>query len=373
MGRVFKPTYTTPTRTGRKSVQVKDWYIEYRNEHNKQVRAKIGPDKRIATQALAEAERRVVLVNAGLPDPNKKPARLTLNDIREEYSRILEGRELDETYRTNTAASLARLCESRRWHVFTDITADDLTMFLGGLRKKKNRSPATLNGYIRTAKAFTAWVAKKHKIEDPLAGFKFYSEAVDRRRTQRVLSLDELGKLLKATEVATKRGRQLHTGRQRAALYRVAAYTGLRASELASLTPEHFKLDTNPPIVTIKAADSKAKREESVPLQDHLVVFLREFLKDIPPKVPLWPGSWAEQKHQAGWLKTDCKRAGIETVLFHGLRATYITWLVEEGADPKTLQALARHVDPAFTLRVYARVNTARTASTANKLKAPES
>ena len=49
-------------------------------------------------------------------------------------------------------------------------------------------------------------------------------------------------------------------------LYRVAAYTGYRAGELAELTPEHFRLDAEPPHVTMFARDSKGKREEPIPL-----------------------------------------------------------------------------------------------------------
>ena len=48
-------------------------------------------------------------------------------------------------------------------------------------------------------------------------------------------------------------------GRDRAVLYRLAVGTGFRAGELASLTPESFDLDADPPTVTILAAYSKRR------------------------------------------------------------------------------------------------------------------
>src|SRR5512135_3397370 len=44
------------------------------------------------------------------------------------------------------------------------------------------------------------------------------------------------------------------TGPDRARLYALALGTGLRASELASLTPERFDLSTDPPTATVSAA-----------------------------------------------------------------------------------------------------------------------
>jgi hypothetical protein len=44
------------------------------------------------------------------------------------------------------------------------------------------------------------------------------------------------------------------SGPDRAMLYAVAAYTSLRASELASLTPESFAFEGEPPMVKFRAA-----------------------------------------------------------------------------------------------------------------------
>jgi integrase len=47
------------------------------------------------------------------------------------------------------------------------------------------------------------------------------------------------------------------TGPDRALAYRVALGTGFRSAELASLTPERFRLDGNPPTIVSEAGDTK--------------------------------------------------------------------------------------------------------------------
>ena len=56
------------------------------------------------------------------------------------------------------------------------------------------------------------------------------------------------------------------SGKDRHALYLTAVGTGLRAAELASLTPRSFKLDEVHPTVTVEAACSKHRREDVLPL-----------------------------------------------------------------------------------------------------------
>jgi hypothetical protein len=50
-------------------------------------------------------------------------------------------------------------------------------------------------------------------------------------------------------------------------LYTLAAFTGLRESELASLTPESLALDGDRPAVTVEAACSKRRRQDTILLR----------------------------------------------------------------------------------------------------------
>ena len=162
------------------------------------------------------------------------------------------------------------------------------------------------------------------------------------------------------------------SGPDRAMLYRVAAYTGFRASELASLTPGSFTFDAgNPVAVTILAKDSKGGRTETVPVPAHLAAVLGPWLATRPPALPLWPGDWAHNRGQWGWLRRDCKRAGVAPFPFHALRALYVTAVIEAGANVAELQALARHRSAQTSLKHYARVKNDRLKELADRLPAP--
>ena len=71
-------------------------------------------------------------------------------------------------------------------------------------------------------------------------------------------------------------------GRDREMLYIASIYTGLRSSELASLTPASFALDASPATLTVEAAYSKHRREDVIPLHDELVRRLRPWLVGKP-------------------------------------------------------------------------------------------
>ena len=162
-------------------------------------------------------------------------------------------------------------------------------------------------------------------------------------------------------------------------LYRVAAFTGLRAQELASLTAHSFELDGNPPTVRVEACYSKHRRTDVLPLEEDLVRRLREYLADCNGQ-PLWPGQW--YRKAARMLRKDlaaARKAWVEVVPagqeretrengdylrdkdrdgrvadFHALRHGFITYLVTANVPPKVAQTLARHSTITLTMDRYA-------------------
>ena len=77
-------------------------------------------------------------------------------------------------------------------------------------------------------------------------------------------------------------------GLQRAMLYVVAAYTGCRASELASLNPDSF--DMQEESVSLNAASAKNGKNAELPLHQGLIEQLKRRMKGLPTEIPLWPG-----------------------------------------------------------------------------------
>ena len=135
-------------------------------------------------------------------------------------------------------------------------------------------------------------------------------------------------------------------------LYRFAAYTGLRASELARLMPAAFNLDATPPTVKVRAGThgNKKKKDALLALLTDVAELMREFVAGKPKMVHLWQGadkapdeSW--HLHGADMLRQDLEAAGIEyedaeihVFDFHALRHLFITNLVRSGVELQTAQ-----------------------------------
>ncbi len=152
------------------------------------------------------------------------------------------------------------------------------------------------------------------------------------------------------------------SGADRAMLYLTSAYTGLRASELASMTPASFNFDGSP-TWAVEAAYSKNRERSIMPLHPKLVEELRPWFEGKDPASPLWPGRWAENKAAGIMMKRDLEAAGIVyrnarglVADFHSLRHTFITNLYRAGVSPKVIQFLARHSTITLTMDRYTHV-----------------
>jgi len=150
---------------------------------------------------------------------------------------------------------------------------------------------------------------------------------------------------------------------QRAMLYRLAAGTGFRLSELKSLTPRSFNLDADTPTVTVEAAYSKRRRQDVQPMRLDLAEVLRPFLATLDAEECIWA---KVPSNMAPIIRADLETAGIDPVDdagrvidFHSLRHTYITRLATAGVPPRVAQSLARHSTITLTMDRYSHVRLA--------------
>jgi integrase/recombinase XerC len=220
----------------------------------------------------------------------------------------------------------------------------------------------TAGYYARDIKAFTRWLAKRHRIaEDPLADLAGASgEDSDHRRDRRALDAAELRELLDAAAGSTRAFRGMG-GVERRYLYLTAMGTGLRAGELASLCRQHFDLDGELPAVRVPADVAKNGKAAVQPIARDMADALRAFLAGRPDAGPLWPGTWHERA--ADMLRLDLEAAGIPYALegpegplyadFHALRHSYVALLDRAGVTLKEAMHLARHADPKLTMKRY--------------------
>ena len=100
--------------------------------------------------------------------------------------------------------------------------------------------------HINAVKAFTKWLTESQKLpRDPLAAVKKPNPESDRRLERRMLLPKEWSFLEAATIAGPVRDGM--TGHERSLLYRTAIETGLRSSELKSLTRGSLVFSTDNP------------------------------------------------------------------------------------------------------------------------------
>jgi hypothetical protein len=133
---------------------------------------------------------------------------------------------------SRTEANLTRWVTSAR---LSDLTPERVQKALATL-KAEGRSLATCNHHRAAIRAFSKWCFDTRRArEDTLRGVTGFNAKEDRRHDRRTVSLDELRRLIEAAQ----HGPVVigMTGPARALCYRLAVATGLRYSEIKSITP----------------------------------------------------------------------------------------------------------------------------------------
>jgi len=244
-----------------------------------------------------------------------------------------------------------------------DVTAEHVQKHLTGLHKRglSHRSQARHLAAIRGFHRFL--LRERHTKKDP-------TEDLETPRTRRklpiFLTVEEVERLLAAPKDETVAGE-----RDRAML-EVLYATGLRVSELCSLTAEDVNLRDGYLI-----ARGKGSKERIVPLGDYAVAWVkrwmeggREALRKGRPARALFLGPRATAITRQGiWkiIKRYAVLAGIDKPLSpHKLRHSFATHLLERGADLRAVQAMLGHADISTT-QIYTHVDRARVRAVYDK------
>jgi len=306
------------------------------------------------------------------------------------------------------------------WRTLKDVDRADFEKWIGALREAGTGARA-LNVRLVAGKAFCNWLVQVNRLaQNPLKGIEPANEKADRRHERRALTLDELAALIHAAErrpldgalrnrggnpadlKADERSALEAKGRERALVYRVLAFTGLRYGELRSVTVGQVALDATPPHIVLRAADEKARRGALIPLRADLVDAIRHFLRaksvqakkaalrtGKPAPLALSPDTrlfdlplslkkpLALDLVAAGLASQDKETKRINKRDQHGrvidvhcLRHTYATMLAKAGLPLQQAQRLMRHSDPKLTASVYTHLGVLDGAAAVAKLPA---
>jgi integrase/recombinase XerD len=149
------------------------------------------------------------------------------------------------------------------------------------------------------------------------------------------------------------------------AMLEILYATGLRVSELVSLTIDDLQLD-----VGYLTAFGKRSKQRIVPLGEAAIAALREYLCHGRPGLDKERGSRFIFLNRSGegltrqgfWkiIKRRAREAGIkQNIMPHTLRHSFATHLLENGADLRSVQAMLGHADISTT-QIYTHVTRER-------------
>jgi integrase len=374
-----------------------NWLFKYKNAEGRWV-VEVGCTDKTKTEQLArKRESDALLDREGVRDPREvrrvAQARRPLKEHLDEFHAAIMARNGSEKRNASKHADSTKgyvewILEETGATRIDDLTPSTVQAAIAKLRKEgrarrgsktekasgseqeRGASARTCNAYITAIKSLSRWLWRESRTAvDELAHLEKYNEASDRRRVRRALDAAGLLRLFQAAEDGAEVLGM--TGPDRAILYRLAAETGLRASELASLTPRAFKLDATPAFVEVAAAYTKNGETANQPLRPELAALLRPWLAEKPEREPVFD----LPEKTAKMLRADLTAAGIAykdadggIVDFHALRHTFITLVVNSGASVKVAQVLARHSTPTLTIGRYAHADMADKQAALNAL-----
>jgi len=374
------------------------YYISYFDHKGKrQSRSARTTDKATAERIAAKLEADAALRRDGVVDPELdaicEQSRRSIESHLKDYEAKMGAGSRSVKHITRTVECIRATCEWAHFTKVSDITADGVNWYAGKL-KEDGLSARTIAAYLTAVKGFTKWLSAHHKLpRDPLVSVTKPNPKADRRRERRMLLPEEWQWLL-ATSVDWVE-RWAMAAKERLLLYAVAIQTGLRSSELRSLSRGGMFLDGDQPFVTCKAGSTKNRKDARQYVQPALA---RELLAHIATKAPQAPVfSMPEETEVAAMLRADLadtRRAWIkaargdpkehtrrhqsdflanvshegEVFDFHSLRHTCGAWLAMNGAHPKAVQSVMRHSTITLTMDTYGHLFPGQDAATVARL-----
>jgi integrase/recombinase XerD len=239
------------------------------------------------------------------------------------------------------------------------ITADHLNDFIARLHGE-NQKPASIARKISALRQFFKFCCLERRLVDnPAENLEAPRQA---QRLPKNLTTDEVTKLLAAADTGLSYQSDARAdalrARDRAILYLLYA-TGLRISELTSLTPHEIDLQMG--YLRVKG---KGGKERIAPFAavagEHLRTWIETHRATLSPAtdhVFINHRGFALTR-QSVWktLKELALQAGISTTLSpHKLRHSFATHLLQSGMNLRSLQMLLGHSDLSTT-QIYAHV-----------------
>lgn len=291
------------------------------------------------------------LIALGLLDQHRIERLKPLTDHINEYEKVVATRKSNTAnHAKRQAANVRRLATALAATGLADMIEDAVLSALADM----NRSVATRRHYIVAAKDFCKWMVRsKRATKNPLAELQPPSQYADPTIERVPLTITQFQNLIAYLDTFERYPHQFAewNAADRKLLYWAAVKTGYRQGELRRLRVRNIFFDAKPIQIVIKAGDAKNRTKGAVPIPDDLAAKLEAYVKSREGDELLFPFP-ATNHGIVDMFRRDLTGAGIrwdygkespETVDFHTLRSTAITWWLDvDGLPPKRVQILSR-------------------------------
>lgn len=394
MATYYKRTYkkvSIDPATGKrttKTYHAKKYTIEWKDAEGRTRRLQAYESEAATKQKVAEIERQLEFGEVNLVDPFAEHKKRPLADHLADWLATLETERKDPMYIYNARKRLGKMFTACGWTRLSDINPNGFTTWrnrTANPAEGKAPGPVTLNQYLQTARTFLNWcVSTKRCKVNPLSDVALIEESDDIRRERRAFSDDEIAALLLAVPA------------YRRWVYEVAVMTGARRQELADLRWQDVRLDDLQPHIQFRAAKTKARRADTIPLHPELAQRFRDlraertpgeadgifdrvpddetFKKDLRVAREMWiktPQDPAEQAERAKSMflayVDDCGRKAT----FHSLRHTFCTNVAKRVREPRVAMEIMRHASLEMTMKYYTDPRLFNTAAAVAMLSMP--
>jgi len=274
--------------------------------------------------------------------------------MQNEIEAFLEYLTLEKNLSSNTLQSYAidlkdfkNFLQKEKIKRIEEVSVETILLFLERLRKK-GLSSSSISRKLSALRSFFRFLElEKGFSHNPVL---LIESPKLPRRLPRVLTVNEVERLLSAPDPSTPQGL-----RDKAMLETLYA-TGLRVSELVALTFAQLNLE-----VGFLRVLGKGSRERLVPLGDFARHYLELYLREARPQLLSGrsdpPQIFLNRRgrpltRQRFWqiIRDYARKVGITTeVSPHVLRHSFATHLLERGADLRAVQMMLGHASLSTT------------------------
>jgi len=234
----------------------------------------------------------------------------------------------------------------------TECTNKDLLLFLDHLKQAKYAAKS-ISRTVSCIKTFYKFLLHEKIIkQNP---FNEIKTPKSEKRLPSVLDLDEVNAVINAPDINSL------TGLRDKTLFEVLYATGLRVSELISLTLNNVNLEAGFIIVV-----GKGSKERIVPIGDVAMSWIKRYLTESRPLILknrmsdfIFLNKYGNCLSRQGFwkiIKKHCLAAGItKNVSPHTFRHSFASHILAGGADLRSVQTMLGHSDISTT-QIYTHI-----------------